>query len=70
MRLVNKENEKNKLLMMNIRNLGSKESTGVKFKQSICAKLYLQLWFESDCNIFVILLSQDGFKSNSPERKS
>ena len=56
--------------MMNIRNLGSKESLGVKFKESACAKLYLKLWFESDWNIFVRLLSQDGFKSDSPERQS
>ena len=56
--------------MMNIQNVGSKESVGVKFKDSICAKLYLKLWLESDCNIFVILQSQDGFKSDSPQRKS
>ena len=34
--------------MMNIQNLGSKESLGVKFKDGICAKLCLKLWFESD----------------------
>ena len=40
--------------MMNIQNLGSKESIGFKFKDSICAKLCLKLWFESDwyfCNV-------------------
>ena len=40
--------------MINIRNLGSKESLGVKFKEGICAKLCLKLCFESDwyfCNI-------------------
>ena len=53
-------------LMMNIRNLGSKESVGVNFKQGICAKLCLMLWFESDwylCNI-----SQVGFERDSPEK--
>ena len=34
--------------MMNIQNLGSKESTGVKFKESIWAELHLKLWFESE----------------------
>ena len=43
---------------MNIRNLGSKESVGVKYKDGICAELCLKLWFESNCN-FVILPSQD-----------
>ena len=33
--------------MMNMRNLGSKGSTGVKFKDSIYAKLWLKLCFES-----------------------
>ena len=40
--------------MMNIRNLGSKESLEMKFKDSIYAELCLKLWFESDwyfCNI-------------------
>ena len=40
--------------MMNIRNLVSKESLGVKFEDGICAELCLTLWFESDwysCNI-------------------
>ena len=37
-----------------VRNLGLKESVGVKFKEGICAKFCLKLWFESDwyfCNI-------------------
>ena len=39
---------------MNIGNLGSKETVGVKFKESICTELCLKLWFQSDwyfCNI-------------------
>ena len=35
-------------------NLGSRGSIGVKYKDDICGKLSLQLWFESDwyfCNI-------------------
>ena len=55
--------------MMNIRNLGSKESLGAKFKEGIYTELCLQLWFERDC-FFVKLLSQDGFESDSPEKKS
>ena len=34
--------------MMNIRNLGSKESLGVKFKEGICTELHLKFWFESE----------------------
>ena len=40
--------------MMNIQNLLSKESFGVKFKDSICAELCFKRWFESEkyfCNI-------------------
>ena len=48
--------------MMNIQNLGSKESVAVKFKEGICSELCLMLWFE-------ILLSQDGFESDSPEER-
>ena len=51
---------------MNIRNLGRKESLGIKFKKGTYAKLCLKPWFESDWyfgNILVILLSQDGFES-------
>ena len=39
---------------MNMPNLGSRESLWVKFKNRICAKLCLELWFKSDwhfCNI-------------------
>ena len=54
--------------MMNIQNLGSKESLRVKFKDGICAKLCLKLWFESDWH-FVIFPSQDGFESDCPETK-
>ena len=35
-------------LMMNIWNLGSKQSVGVKSKEGICSKSYLKLWFESN----------------------
>ena len=40
--------------MMNVQNLGSKESLQVKFNDGICAELCLKLWFESNwyfCNI-------------------
>ena len=40
--------------MMNMRNVGSKERLGAKFKDGICVELCLKLWFESDwdfCNI-------------------
>ena len=47
----------------------TKESRGVKFKESVAAELRLKLWFESDW-YFVIYLSQDGFESDCPERKS
>ena len=42
------------VLMMNIRNVGSKESLRVKLKDGIGTKLCLKLWFKSDwysCNI-------------------
>ena len=35
--------------MINIQNLGSNESLGIKFKDDIGAELCLKLWFESDC---------------------
>ena len=41
--------------MMNLRNLGSKENLAIKFKDGICADLCLNLRFESDIVIFVIL---------------
>ena len=34
--------------MINIQNLGSKGSVGVKYKDEIYAKLCLKLWFESN----------------------
>ena len=40
--------------MINIRNLGSKESVGVKYKDGLCTGLCLKVWLESDwclCNI-------------------
>ena len=48
--------------MMNVRNLGSKESLGVKFKDGICTELCLKA-----TGIFVKLLSQDGFENDCPE---
>ena len=53
---------------MNVRNVGSKESLGVKYKDDICAALYLKLWFERDW-YFLLLLSQGGFESDCPETK-
>ena len=50
--------------MMNMKNLGSKESLGVKFKDAISAELCLKLRLE----MFIILLSQDG-ESDCPEKK-
>ena len=47
--------------MMNIGNLSSKQSVGVKFKEGTGLKAN---------GIFVILLSLDVFESDSPERKS
>ena len=55
--------------MMNIQNLGLKESLGVKLKGEICAESYLKLLFESDCYLCNITLSQDGFERDCPETK-
>ena len=46
---------------MNIQNLGWKENIGLKFKEGSGLKA---------TGIFVILLSQNGFESDSPKRKS
>ena len=35
-------------LMINVWNLGLKESVEVKYKDDICAELCLKPWFESD----------------------
>ena len=40
--------------MMNMQNLDSKESLGVKFNDGICAEMCLKLWFESDWYLFNI----------------
>ena len=43
--------------VVNLRYIGSEENIGVKFKDVICPKLCLKLWFESDwyfCNIFFL----------------
>ena len=37
-----------KTLTMNIWNIGSKESLGIKFEDSIFAKLHLKFWCKSD----------------------
>ena len=47
--------------MMNIGNLSSKQSVGVKFKEGSSLKA---------TGIFVTILSLDVFESDSPERKS
>ena len=53
---------------MNMQNLASKESLGVKFKDSIYTGLCSKLWFESDWD-FCNLLSHDGFERDCPEIK-
>ena len=52
--------------MMNIENLGSKESLGVKFKNDICIKLCLSYGLEATG---LSLLRQDGSASNCQETK-
>ena len=49
--------------MMNIQNLGLQESVGVKYIYGICAKFCFKA-----TGIFVMLLSQGGFKCD-PETK-
>ena len=52
--------------MMNVRNLGSQESIGVKYTDGTCHKFCLKLRFESDwhfCNI-----TENDFKC-APEIK-
>ena len=44
--------------------VGSKESVGDKYKDGICAKLWLRYQFESDW-----CFSQDGFEGDFPETK-
>ena len=51
---------------MNRRKLGSKESSGVKFNDDICAELCLSSGLNA-ADIFVILLRQDGFESSYSE---
>ena len=34
--------------MMNLWNLGSKESVGITYKDGISTELWLKLWFEKD----------------------
>ena len=56
--------------MMNIRNLGSKESVAINYKDGICAKLCVKLWFESRwcfCNITELgSFSKQLFKNKVP----
>ena len=47
--------------MMNIQNLGSQESVGIKYVDDIYAEFCLKLWFESDCYLCNIT-ELDGFK--------
>ena len=54
---------------MNIQNLGSKGSVGVKYKGGICAELFVKFWFKGT-DISVILLSQDGSESDCPEKSA
>ena len=49
--------------------VSSKENVGVKFKEVICIKLCLKLWFERDW-YFLNITSQDGFESDCPESRS
>ena len=37
--------------MMNIQNLGSQGSVGVKYIDDICTKFCLKLWFENDWHL-------------------
>ena len=52
---------------MNIQNLGSQESVGVKYIEGICVEFCLRSDLEKT-HILVILLSRDGFKWD-PETK-
>ena len=54
--------------MINILNLGSKGSVGVKYKDDLCTELCLKLWFESYWGFFYIT-SHDGFESYCREKK-
>ena len=56
------------MLLMIIRNLGSKECLGVKFKDDICAELCLSSGLKAT-GLFVSLLRQDGFESECTETK-
>ena len=47
---------------MNIQNLDSNESLGVKFKDATYAELCIKLWFLKATDISVILLNQDVLK--------
>ena len=53
---------------MNIQNLDSKDSLGVKLKIAY-APNFVQSSGLKATGIFVILLNQDGFESNYPETK-
>ena len=48
--------------------IGSKESVGVKFKEGYAPNCVWSSGLKAT-GIFVILLSQDGFESDCPERK-
>ena len=57
------------LLKISIWNLRPKESVGVKFKQDICAKLRLKLWFVSDWYFYNITKSWWFWKRRMSKRK-
>ena len=55
--------------MMNLRNLGSQESLGVKYIDGMCAKYCWKLWFENDwyfCNITESLWFLMGSRNKFP----
>ena len=51
--------------MINIQNLGSKESVRIKYKDDVCTESCLQLWVESDWHLI-----QDGFKETVQKQSS
>ena len=54
--------------MTNKQNLGSKENVGVRFKERICAELYLKLWSESDWYFYNITKSGWFWKRHSRKK--
>ena len=54
--------------MMNIRNIDSKESLGVNFKDGICIKVCLKLWCESDWYYCVKMVLKAALHKQSPKQ--